>query len=171
MRKLLFESLLRPPLTEPAPARSERAMEELAAAVDQAARRKLGRSLAIRAVDAGSCNGCELEMHALSNAFYDIERFGIRFVASPRHADVLLVTGPVTSNMKEALVRTYEATPSPKWVVALGDCARDGGCFAGSYAIIGGVAKAVPVDLHIPGCPPSPRDILSGLLALFAQVS
>ncbi|EJJ25187.1 NADH-quinone oxidoreductase subunit B family protein [Rhizobium sp. CF142] len=171
MRKLLFESLILPPLTEPAPFQADAAMEELAIAIDKAARRRLGRSLSIRAVDAGSCNGCELEMHALSNAFYDIERFGIRFVASPRHADVLLVTGPVTSNMREALERTYNATPGPKWVVALGGCARDGGLFAGSYAVVGGVSKVVPVDLHIPGCPPSPIDILKGLLALLDRVN
>ncbi|MGZ9723469.1 NADH-quinone oxidoreductase subunit B family protein [Rhizobium miluonense] len=171
MRKLLFESLLHLPLTEPAPHLSDAAIEELSAAIDAASRRRLGRSLSIRAIDAGSCNGCELEMHALSNAFYDMERFGIRFVASPRHADVLLVTGPVTKNMHEALERTYNATPAPKWVVALGDCARDGGCFAGSYAIIGGVSKVVPVDLHIPGCPPSPTDILRGLLALLEHVN
>lgn len=171
MRKLLFESLIRSPLTEPAPRPSDAAMEELAAAIDRAARQRFGRSLSIRAVDAGSCNGCELEMHALSNAFYDIERFGIRFVASPRHADVLMVTGPVTRNMSEALLRTYNATPGPKWVVALGGCARDGGCFAGSYAVVGGVSKVVPVDLHIPGCPPSPTDILKGLLALLEQVN
>ncbi|MET3755008.1 Ni,Fe-hydrogenase III small subunit [Rhizobium binae] len=145
-------------------------MEELIAAIDKTARRRLGRSLSIRAVDAGSCNGCELEMHALSNAFYDIERFGMRFVASPRHADVLLVTGPVTKNMREALERTNNATPAPKWVVALGGCARDGGCFAGSYAVVGGVSKVIPVDLHIPGCPPSPTDILRGLLSLLEYV-
>ncbi|SCB52965.1 NADH-quinone oxidoreductase subunit B family protein [Rhizobium lusitanum] len=171
MRKLLFENLIHLPLTEPAPSPSDAAMEELATSVDEAARQRLGRSLSIRAVDAGSCNGCELEMHALSNPFYDIERFGIHFVASPRHADVLLVTGPVTKNMREALERTYNAMPAPKWVIALGDCARDGGCFAGSYAIIGGVSKVVPVDLHIPGCPPSPTDILRGLLALLEHVS
>lgn len=171
MRKLLFESLIRRPLTERPPHRADAAMQELTAAIDSAARRRLGRSLSIRAVDAGSCNGCELEMQALSNAFYDIERFGIRFVASPRHADVLLVTGPVTKNMREALERTYNAVPAPKWVVALGDCARDGGCFAGSYAVIGGVSKIIPVDLHIPGCPPSPTDILKGLLALLDHVN
>jgi Ni,Fe-hydrogenase III small subunit len=117
-------------------------------------------------VDAGSCNGCELEIHALSNAFYDLERFGLRFVASPRHADVLLVTGPVTKNMREALERTYRAMPDPKWVVAVGDCARDGGVFSGSYAVVGGVSPVVPVDLHIAGCPPSPNQLLEGLLAL-----
>lgn len=171
MRKLLFESLIRPPLTELRPPVSDAAMTELAAAIERSARLRLGRSLSIRAVDAGSCNGCELEMHALGNTFYDIARFGLRFVASPRHADVLLVTGPVTRNMVQALERTYIATPDPKWVVALGDCGRDGGCFAGSYAILGGVSKVVPVDLHIPGCPPSPMDILKGLLALLEDVN
>ena len=136
-----------------------------------AARRTLGRSLSIREVDAGSCNGCELEIHALNNAFYDLERFGLRFVASPRHADVLLVTGPVTKNMREALERTYRATPDPKWVVAVGDCAFDGGVFAGSYAVTGGVSKVVPVDLHIPGCPPSPTELLKGLIALIDHAS
>jgi Ni,Fe-hydrogenase III small subunit len=130
----------------------------------------LGRALCIRAVDAGSCNGCELEIHALNNPFYDLERFGLRFVASPRHADVLFVTGPVTVNMREALERTYRATPDPKWVVAVGDCARDGGIFAGSPAVVGGVSTVVPVDLHIPGCPPSPTALLKGLLALVETV-
>lgn len=166
MRKTLLFSLFRPALTERAPRPDEAVLAELAARIDRAARRRLGRSLAIREVDAGSCNGCELEIHALNNAFYDLERFGIRFVASPRHADVLLVTGPVTRNMQEALARTYQATPDPKWVVAVGDCALDGGLFAGSYAVRGGVAKVVPVDLHIPGCPPSPMRLLEGLLAL-----
>lgn len=167
MPKLLLRSLIERPLTEPPPPADEVAIAELAAQVDQAARRRLGRSLAIREVDAGSCNGCELEIHALNNAFYDLERFGLRFVASPRHADVLLVTGPVTRNMREALQRTYAATPAPKWVVAVGDCAIDGGVFAGSAAVVGGVAAVVPVDLHIPGCPPTPTRLLAGLLALF----
>ena len=166
MRKLLLESLITPVLTETPPAPSEAALAELAGALGRQARARLGRSLSIREVDAGSCNGCELEIHALNNAFYDVERFGIRFVASPRHADVLLVTGPVTKNMAVALKRTYDATPAPKWVVAAGDCARDGGCFAGSYAVAGGVSAVLPVDLHIPGCPPSPADVLAGLLAL-----
>jgi Ni,Fe-hydrogenase III small subunit len=120
-------------------------------------------------VDAGSCNGCELEIHALNNAFYDLERFGLRFVASPRHADVLLVTGPLTANMRQALERTWAATPDPKWVVAVGDCAVDGGLFAGSYACVGGISAAVPVDLHIRGCPPNPTQLLKGLLALLQQ--
>src|SRR5271157_1280145 len=166
MRKLLFEGLFRRPLTDPPPLLDDAEVAELAARVDAASRRQLGRSLAIREVDAGSCNGCELEVNALQNAFYDLERFGLRFVASPRHADVLTVTGPVTKNMREALERTYAATPEPKWVVAIGDCALNGGCFAESYAILGGVSQVIRVDLHIPGCPPSPLDILKGLLAL-----
>ena len=171
MRRTLFDSLVNPPVTIDAPPASDAALAELAAKVDQAARRRLGRSLSIREVDAGSCNGCELEIHALNNVLYDLERFGIRFVASPRHADVLLVTGPVTTNMREALERTYQATPHPKWVVAAGDCARDGGVFAGSYACVGGVQAVVPVDLHIPGCPPAPIRLLQGLLALMEHVS
>jgi len=166
MRRMLFKSLVHGPLTEAAPLRDEAAMAELAAQVDRAARRRLGRTLALREVDAGSCNGCELEIHALNNVLYDLERFGMRFVASPRHADVLLVTGPVTTNMREALERTYQATPHPKWVVAVGDCARDGGVFSGSYACVGGVSAVLPVDLHIRGCPPSPTALLKGLLAL-----
>jgi Ni,Fe-hydrogenase III small subunit len=171
MRRTLFESLTRRPLTEAPPAPDGASLAELAASVDRAARRRLGRSLAIREVDAGSCNGYELEIHALNNAFYDLERFGLRFVASPRHADVLLVTGPVTRNMREALERTYQATPDPKWVVAVGDCAADGGMFAGSYAVAGGVDAIVPVDLHIRGCPPTPLQLLQGLLALLQQGS
>src|SRR5688572_13804162 len=166
MRRTLFESIVHGPLTEPAPTADDAALAELAAALDRAAGKRLGRSLSIREVDAGSCNACELEIHALNNAFYDLERFGLRFVASPRHADVLLVTGPVTKNMRMALERTYNATPGPKWVVAVGNCAVDGGMFAGSYAVTGGVDQVVPVDLHIRGCPPTPTDLLKGLLAL-----
>ena len=171
MRRTLLESLTLGPLTESAPVPQDDALAELAAAVQRSARRCLGRSLAIRQVDAGSCNGCELEIHALNNAFYDLERFGFRFVASPRHADVLLVTGPVTKNMREALERTYRATPDPKWVVAVGDCAFDGGIFAGSYAVVGAVSNVIPVDLHIRGCPPSPNQLLQGLLALLEGAS
>jgi Ni,Fe-hydrogenase III small subunit len=169
MRRILFDGLLKPPLTEASPGPDEAALAELAASVERAAHRRLGRSLSIREVDAGSCNGCELEIHALNNAFYDLERFGLRFVASPRHADVLLVTGPVTRNMREALQRTYDATPDPKWVVAVGDCAADGGIFAASYAVAGGVNAVVPVDLHIRGCPPTPTQLLKGLLALLER--
>ena len=120
-------------------------------------------------MDAGSCNGCELEIHALNNAFYDLERFGLRFVASPRHADVLLVTGPVTHNMREALERTWRATPDPKWVVAVGDCAADCGVFAASYAVRRRRVDVVPVDLVIRGCPPTPIQLLQGLLALLQR--
>ena len=170
MRRMLFKSLLHGPLTEVAPLADDVAVAELGAKVERVARQRLGRTLSIREVDAGSCNGCELEIHALNNVLYDLERFGLRFVASPRHADVLMVTGPVTVNMREALLRTYEATPGPKWVVAVGDCARDGGVFAGSYACIGGVSAVLPVDLHISGCPPSPITLLKALLALLDSV-
>jgi Ni,Fe-hydrogenase III small subunit len=171
MRKILFEGIAQGSLTERPPVPDEAALAELAKNVNKEAQIKLGRSLSIRQVDAGSCNGCELEIHALSNAFYDLERFGLRFVASPRHADVLMVTGPVTKNMREALERTYNATPDPKWVIAVGSCAADGGVFAGSYAVEGGVKDVIPVDLHIRGCPPSPVDLLKGLLALLRHVA
>jgi Ni,Fe-hydrogenase III small subunit len=171
MRRLLFKNLIRRPVTDAAPAADDAALTELAKRLDRAAHRRLGRSLSIREVDAGSCNGCELEIHALNNAFYDLERFGLRFVASPRHADVLMVTGPVTKNMREALERTYNATPDPKWVVAIGDCAFNGGIFAGSYACVGGVSQVVPVDLHVRGCPPTPVELLKGLVALLEHVN
>jgi Ni,Fe-hydrogenase III small subunit len=169
MRKILFESLVGRPLTELAPKLDDPEITGLAQKIDSAARVRLGRSLSIREIDAGSCNGCELEIHALGNAFYDLERFGFRFVASPRHADVLLVTGPVTKNMREALLRTYQAAPAPKWVISAGDCAKDGGIFAGSYACAGGVSSVIPVDVHIPGCPPSPLALLKGLLSLMTN--
>ena len=168
MRTLLFKSLFQPTATLSAPKPSARALEELGALVEKSARARLGRSLAIREVDAGSCNGCELEIHAIENAVYDVSRFGISFVASPRHADVLLVTGPVSLNMKIALERTYAATPGPKWVVAVGECACNGCVFKGSYACAGGLDDVLKVDLHIPGCPPTPQDLLEGLLALLA---
>ncbi len=171
MRKTLLEILTHGPLTEAAPVPDEAGLAELAKGVNRAARAKLGRSLSIRQIDAGSCNGCELEIHALNNAFYDLERFGLRFVASPRHADVLMVTGPVTKNMRQALLRTYNATPDPKWVVAVGSCAVDGGLFANSYAVAGAVKDVIPVDLHIHGCPPPPVALLSGLLALLQCAS
>jgi Ni,Fe-hydrogenase III small subunit len=144
----------------------ERIGERLAAEIA----RLFGRSLAIRQVDAGSCNGCELEIGGLTGPHYDLERFGVHFVASPRHADCLLVTGPVTRNMAEALRRTWLATPDPKFVVAVGDCGRDGGVFRGSYAVVGGVADVVPVDAVIPGCPPSPASLLTGLLEAIGRL-
>jgi Ni,Fe-hydrogenase III small subunit len=163
MLRTLLEGL-RQPVTEALPTDPEFA--EIAKTLARATRTRLGRSLAIREVDAGSCNGCELEINALANPFYDLERFGLTFVASPRHADVLLVTGPVTRNMHEALLRTYAATPAPKWVVAAGDCAAGCGVFAKSPACLGAVSAVVPVDLVIPGCPPTPAKLLAGLLAL-----
>ena len=168
MRNILLESFSGP-RTEAPPNKDDALLAELTRSLNERARRTLGRSLAIRQIDAGSCNGCELEIHALNNAFYDLERFGLRFVASPRHADVLMVTGPLTKNMREAVERTYAATPDPKWVIAVGDCALDGGLFAGSYACVGGISAVIPVDLHIRGCPPRPRDLLSGLLALMER--
>jgi Ni,Fe-hydrogenase III small subunit len=166
MRRLLFKNFFSRPVTESVAAGPAPAIEAIGTELEGIIARRLGRSLSIRHVDAGSCNGCELEIHALGNAFYDIERFGIRFVASPRHADLLLVTGPVTHNMQEALERTFAATPAPKWVVAAGDCAAGCGVFEGSYACTGAVAKIIPVDLVIRGCPPPPVDLLKGLLFL-----
>jgi NADH-quinone oxidoreductase B subunit len=139
---------------------SERLGEELKAKI----REVFGRSLAIREVDAGSCNGCEVEVNALTNAIHDIERFGLHIVASPRHADMLLVTGPVTRNMAHALMQTYRATPSPKMVVAMGACAISGGIFRDSYAVLNGADQLVPVDVYIPGCPPRPQAIIQGIM-------
>ena len=170
MRTLLLESLIKSPLTEPPP-HVEKVTVELGEKIRRTAYHRLGRSLSIREIDTGSCNACELEINALSNPYYDVERFGLRFVASPRHADILLATGPVTKNMREALERTYEAMPSPKWVVSAGDCALDGGCFADSYGIVGGVSKVLPVDIHVAGCPPSPMELLQGLLQLLEAVN
>jgi len=131
--------------------------------------RVFGRALCIRHVDAGSCNGCELEIHALGNPYYNLEGLGIKFVASPRHADALLVTGPVSRNMAEALQRTYDATPDPKWVIAVGDCAACGGVFGENYASLGRIANVIPVDVTVPGCPPSPTALLQGILKAVRQ--
>ncbi|MDE1767002.1 MAG: NADH-quinone oxidoreductase subunit NuoB [Thaumarchaeota archaeon] len=143
---------------------SEKSYEQIGNALKEKIQKMFGRSLAIRQVDAGSCNGCEIEIAALNNPIYDIERFGIHFVASPRHADVLLVTGPASRNMEIALLRTYEATPGPKIVIAVGACACSGGIFGDTYATTGGIDKVVPVDVYIPGCPPRPEILLQGLL-------
>ena len=137
----------------------------IAKKINEGARRRFGRSLHIREVDAGSCNGCELEIGALNNPYYDLEHFGMHFVASPRHADCLLVTGPVTRNMADPLKRTYDATPDPKIVIAVGDCAKDCGVFAGAYGVIGPVSAIVPVDTIVCGCPPGPWAILQGIFA------
>jgi Ni,Fe-hydrogenase III small subunit len=168
---LLLKSLFARPATLAAPGPAENGLKELGETLAAHGQRLFGRSLAIREVDAGSCNGCELEIHALNNSVYDLERFGLKFVASPRHADVLLVTGPVTHNMKVALERTYAAMPAPKWVVAVGDCGCGCGVFEGSYAVVGAVSKVIPVDLHIPGCPPRPIDLLRGLIALVERAT
>ena len=171
MRSFLLDALRKGKATIAPPGPDAAALAEAAQALGERARQRLGRSLAIREIDAGSCNGCELEIHAISNPVYDVERFGLKFVASPRHADVLLVTGPVTRNMKVALERTYAATPDPKWVVAVGDCGCGCGVFEGSYAVVGAVDKAIPVDLHIRGCPPRPIDLLRGLIALIDKAA
>jgi Ni,Fe-hydrogenase III small subunit len=149
--------------TEPAPSPAEEMV--VVARLQQKILRTLGRALTIRQVDAGSCNGCELEIHALGNPYYNIEGLGIRFVASPRHADMLLVTGPVSKHMAIALKRTYDATPDPKLVVAVGDCGCTGGIFGESYASLGRVGNVIPVDVEIPGCPPTPTALLGGILA------
>src|SRR5580700_10874890 len=156
-------------ISEPPPQPQEelRIRERLQAHI----RAVLGRALCIRHIDAGSCNGCELEIHALSNSLYNIEGLGIRFVASPRHADLLLVTGPVSKHMEVALRRTYEATPDPKLVVALGDCGCTGGIFGESYASCGRVSNVLPVDVAVPGCPPSPTRILAGILTAISSAS
>lgn len=133
--------------------------------IQQEIHRVFGRALCIRHVDAGSCNGCELEIHALGNPYYNLEGLGIKFVASPRHADALLVTGPVSRNMAEALQRTYDATPDPKWVIAVGDCAACGGVFGENYASLGRIANVIPVDVTVTGCPPSPTALLRGILS------
>ncbi len=143
---------------------AENELIQLVKQVDARTQRLLGRALAIREVDAGSCNGCEIEITGLTSPVYDSERFGIHFVASPRHADLLLVTGPVTRNMEIPLLKTYEATPDPKLVVAVGDCAQTCGVFRGSYAVVGSVDQVIPVDVFVPGCPPEPAAILRGIL-------
>ncbi len=149
-------------VSEPSPPPDE--LLRVRSALDERIRAVLGRALCIRHVDAGSCNGCELEIHALGNPLYNLEGLGIRFVASPRHADLLLVTGPVAKNMETALRRTYDATPHPKLVVAIGDCGCTGGIFGESYASCGRVSNVIPVDVAVPGCPPSPTRILQGIL-------
>ncbi len=151
-------------VSEPAPADSANATRGDAAALGDELARLLGRALAVRVVDSGSCNGCELEINALGNPYYNLEGLGVHFVASPRHADLLLVSGPVSRHMEQALRRTWEAMPEPRLLVAVGDCARDGGVFGCSYACRGGVAGLLPVDVYVAGCPPTPRDLLAAML-------
>jgi Ni,Fe-hydrogenase III small subunit len=164
MLRILHQIFRTGVVTEPLPTGVEAEVAVIGARLEEAIRRKFHRSLTIRQVDAGSCNGCELEIHAMNNALYNCERFGIHFTASPRFADMLLVTGPVAINMEIALKRTYDATPSPKIVVAVGDCGCNGGIFGESYASLGGINNVIPVDAHIPGCPPGPIDLLLGIL-------
>jgi Ni,Fe-hydrogenase III small subunit len=161
---LLFSKILRVGLATERLGPGDETVLRLGRALDSATRRRLGRAVAIREVDAGSCNGCEVEITGLTSPVYDAERFGIHFVASPRHADLLLVTGPVTRNMEIPLLKTYQATPDPKLVVAVGDCARTCGVFRGSYAVAGSVDTVIPVDVFVAGCPPEPADILRGIL-------
>ncbi len=151
-------------VTEPLPTVIIPEVEEVGAKLEEAVRKCFRGSLTIRQVDAGSCNGCELEIHAINNPIYNCERFGIHFTASPRFADMLLVTGPVTHNMEKALRRTYNATPPPKIVVAVGDCGCNGGIFGESYASLGGIDKVIPVNVRIHGCPPTPVALLQGIL-------
>lgn len=155
-------------VTEPAPRPT--AMQKAPTAIQEKIRQVFGRALCIRHVDAGSCNGCELEIHALNNPYYNLEGLGIKFVASPRHADLLLVTGPVSRHMESALRRTFDAIPEPKWVIALGDCGCNGGIFGCSYASIGPVSNVIPVDITVPGCPPTPNAILDGILSVLLKV-
>jgi len=163
MYKILFQIARAGICTERAPA-PDAALRTQPPRLSAEVLKLLGRGLAIRHVDAGSCNGCELEIHAANNPYYNLEGLGIKFVASPRHADLLLVTGPVARNMEEALRRTYEAMPAPKLVVAIGDCGCDGGVFGENYASRGRVSNVIPVDVAVPGCPPDPRAILQGIL-------
>jgi len=167
----LFAKILRTPtVTEAVEQDPEAQATVVARQIGESARKLFGRSLHIREIDAGSCNGCELEISALGNPYYDMERFGLHFVASPRHADCLLVTGPVTRNMAEPLRRTYDATPDPKIVIAIGECAINCGVFKDSYAVVGGVDKVIPVNVFVPGCPPEPLDILRGILSALEQL-
>jgi Ni,Fe-hydrogenase III small subunit len=169
VRKILFQIARTGTISEPAPP-IDTSLRQISGRLSNEVLKRLGRALAIRHVDAGSCNGCELEIHAANSPYYNLEGLGIKFVASPRHADLLLVTGPVSRNMEEALRRTYDATPEPKLVVAIGACGCDGGVFGESYASCGRVANVIPVDVAVPGCPPSPVAILQGILTAVASL-
>lgn len=171
MFRILKQSLTPGVVTEPVPDLTDAELERIGVELRRRIDARFGRSLAIRQVDAGSCNGCELELHALNNSYHDVERFGVHFVASPRHADALLVTGPVSRHMETALRRTWRATPSPKFVIAVGECACTGGEFGVSYASCGAVESVIPVDVKIPGCPPTPVELLQGLLAALREGS
>ncbi|MBI4777654.1 NADH-quinone oxidoreductase subunit NuoB [Candidatus Desantisbacteria bacterium] len=166
MIKILHQIFRTGIVTEPLPLEIEAGVIEVGIEIEDIIKKCFHRSLVIREIDAGSCNGCELEIHALNNPIYNCERFGLHFTASPRFADMLLVTGPVSINMEIALRRTYEATPPPKMVVSIGDCGYNGGIFQESYASLGGINKIIPVNAYIKGCPPTPTDILKGILGL-----
>ena len=163
MQKILLQIARTGIVTEPPPA-ADWELRKIAGRLNDEVLKLLGRALTIRHVDAGSCNGCELEIHAVNNPYYNLEGLGIKFVASPRHADLLLVTGPVSRHMEVALRRTYDATPEPKLVVAIGDCGCDGGVFGENYASCGRVSNVIPVDVAVPGCPPTPLQIIQGIL-------
>ncbi len=167
MQKILLQIARTGIISEPPPAPDD-SLRAISGRLNDEVLKLFGRALAIRHVDAGSCNGCELEIHAMNGPYYNLEGLGIKFVASPRHADLLLVTGPVSRHMEEALRRTYDATPEPKLVVAIGDCGCDGGIFGESYASRGRVANVIPVDVAVPGCPPAPNAILQGILTAVA---
>ena len=160
----LLKQIAKTGIVTEAPPPPDAALRELEQQLGDVILRHFGRALAIRHVDAGSCNGCELEIHAMNSPYYNLERLGIKFVASPRHADLLLVTGPVSRNMQVALKRTYDATPDPKLVVAIGDCGCTGGIFGESYASCGRVSNVIPVDVAVPGCPPPPLAIMQGIV-------
>jgi len=168
MYQLLKQIAVTGIVTEPAP-HTDEALRQVGQQLTTTILKHFGRTLAIRHVDAGSCNGCELEIHATNSPYYNLERLGIKFVASPRHADLLLVTGPVARNMEIALKRTYEATPDPKLVVAIGDCGCTGGVFGESYASCGRVSNVIPVDVAVPGCPPTPLKIMQGILTAISS--
>ena len=167
MIPMLLQILRTGIVSEPAPA-ADTTLQTTAQQLSEAMRQRLGRALVIRHVDAGSCNGCELEIHALGNPYYNLEALGIKFSASPRHADLLLVTGPVAKNMETAVKRAYDATPEPRLVVAVGDCGCTGGLFGETYASCGRVGNVIPVDVSIPGCPPTPLQLMQGILAAIA---
>ena len=167
MLRILHQIFRTGVVTEPLPDEVEVEIAVVGKRLEEAVMRRFSRSIAIREVDAGSCNGCELEIIAMNNPIYNCERFGMQFTASPRFADLLLVTGPVSINMEIALKRTYDATPDPKLVIAVGDCGCDGGIFGESYASLGKVSNVIPVDASIPGCPPTPFELLNGILRLF----
>ncbi len=161
IKKIIQTGIKTEPMAKPVDAH----IEKLGKSLEKNIAKHFKRALAIRLVDAGSCNACELEINASCNPFYNLERYGVHFVASPRHADLLLVTGPVTKNMREPLIKTYAAIPEPKRVLAIGDCAQCGGIFKGSYAVENGVSNIIPVDVIVPGCPPTPIQIIQGVLA------